>query len=80
MLNSYANTWTRDEEDGVPHRPPQTSEGFTGYVLIYDGVVLQDGQKFSDYAIPHSATINVVLKHYYYETADEFAKRLQAME
>ena len=58
------------EEYGVPRTDPQAFEGFTGYVLIYDGVELQDGQHFSDYAIPHNATINVVLKHFYYETTD----------
>jgi len=58
------------EEYGVPRTDPQTSEGCTGHVLIYDGVELQDGQNFSDYAIPHNATIKVVLKHFYYETTD----------
>ena len=30
------------------------------HALIYENVQLRDGQKFSDYGIPHNATINVV--------------------
>ena len=43
------------EEFGVPR-----SDTSFYHVLIYENVQLRDGQKFSDYEIPHNATINVV--------------------
>ena len=63
------------EEYGVPPTAAldddSTEEEFLTYKLIYDGVVLEDGQFFSDYAIPPNAKISIILKHFGGESPDE---------